>query len=202
MSNRRQTLGVLSNRRHTTFEAGLRQPVKTTTTRSRQSMAPTVSAAAQKRRQTLATSTRPSFGAGPGARKSVGAGRKSMGGGRRSLGHRQSIMAPNKGKHADPRPIKKKAYMEQEIREVIRFLCHHNYDHPITPKQLSKPTAKDFENIVLFLFSVVDNHYTFSGNIKQDVPLFYKGSFRFVCRPTVCSLLLPAGPDDRLRVSE
>jgi len=87
-------------------------------------------------------------------------------------------IAPKK-KNADPRPIKKKSFMEQEVREVIRFLCHHNFDHPITPKQLTTPTAKDFENIVLFLFGVVDKHYVFSGNIRTDVALFYKGERDF-----------------------
>jgi hypothetical protein len=195
MSNRRQTLGVLSaNRRHTSFEDGMRNPGKTTAMRSRQSMAPALASSASVentgaiRRQTLAAPARPAFGAGPGTgRKSAGGDRKSIGGSgggggadeRKSSGNRQSTsLAPNnKGsKYADPRPIKKKAYMEQEIREVIRFLCHHNYDHPITPKQLTQPTAKDFENIVLFLFTVVDRHYSFSGNIKHDIPLLYKGA--------------------------
>jgi hypothetical protein len=199
MSNRRQTLGVLSaNRRHTTFDDGQRNPVKSTAMRSRQSMAPILASSSGEnagaiRRQTLAAPARPAFGAGPGAgRKSAGGDRKSLGGGgggggggsiggeRKSSGNRQSSsIAPNSksSKYADPRPIKKKAYMEQEIREVIRFLCHHNYDHPITPKQLTQPTAKDFENIVLFLFTVVDRHYSFSGNIKHDIPLLYKGAY-------------------------
>jgi SMC interacting uncharacterized protein involved in chromosome segregation len=38
----------------------------------------------------------------------------------------------------DPRPNTDKAYIQASIRALINYLTEHNYDHPFSPKILSR----------------------------------------------------------------
>lgn len=81
------------------------------------------------------------------------------------------------GRHikSDPRPLADKAYQNQGIRALIKYLSEHAYDNPISPKILTHPTSKDFVNIVSFLFRQVDPHFKFSGPVENEIPIIFKG---------------------------
>lgn len=76
---------------------------------------------------------------------------------------------------SDPRPLTDKAFRAQCIETVIRFLSEHNYDQAISPKILHRPTGKDFEHIVLFLFRQVDSNRKFAGKFADEVTTMMKG---------------------------
>ncbi len=64
---------------------------------------------------------------------------------------------------SDPRPLGDKAFTRQSIESLIEFLVQHNYDQAISPKVLHRPTGKDFENVILFLFGLLDPHRARGG---------------------------------------
>jgi kinetochore protein NDC80 len=51
---------------------------------------------------------------------------------------------------------------------LIEFLSEHQYDHPISRKLLTRPTSKDFNNILLFLFRKVDTNYRPKTNVRME----------------------------------
>ena len=74
----------------------------------------------------------------------------------------------------DPRSIGEKQFMNNSIRQLIDYLTKHGYDGAISPKILSKPTNKDFMNIVLFLFKQYDPNYKFTGKFEDEMITMYK----------------------------
>jgi len=74
----------------------------------------------------------------------------------------------------DPRSIGEKQFMNNSIRQLIDYLNKHNYDGAISPKILSKPTNKDFMNIVLFLFKQYDPNYKFTGKFEDEMIIMFK----------------------------
>lgn len=77
----------------------------------------------------------------------------------------------------DPRPIREKAFQYSAIKSLIKFLAESSYDHPISPKILSSPSAKDFQSIFKFLYACLDPAYTWSSDKKfeEEVPYLMKG---------------------------
>ena len=69
----------------------------------------------------------------------------------------------------DPRPIKDHEFMNTEQRVLIGYLVEKNYDHQISPRTLTSPTTKDFENIASFLFRQIDSNFKFQ--LPQTVAL-------------------------------
>ena len=57
---------------------------------------------------------------------------------------------------------------------MIEFLNEHNFDHPISPKILTKTTNKDYHNIILFLFQMIDPNYQCTGKIEDEVVTMFK----------------------------
>jgi kinetochore protein NDC80 len=86
---------------------------------------------------------------------------------------RQSSLTSS-AKMSDPRPIGDKAFLNASIRQLVEYLNDHNYDHPISLKSLSKPTNKDFYNIVLFLFKQYDPNYVCAGKIEEEIVNYFK----------------------------
>jgi len=82
-------------------------------------------------------------------------------------------MAPGNLKN-DPRPLADKQFVRNNIETVIRYLSEHNYDQAISPKILHRPTGKDFENILMFLFRQVDPNWESSGKFADDVIQCFK----------------------------
>ncbi|CAM9572063.1 unnamed protein product, partial [Phaeothamnion confervicola] len=91
--------------------------------------------------------------AGGGSRLSTAAqsGRKSSNGVRRS-----STYASSGGSKQDPRPVSDKAYVNASIRALVEYLSDHGYDQPISAKILTRPSGRDFNNIMAFLFRQID----------------------------------------------
>jgi kinetochore protein NDC80 len=79
----------------------------------------------------------------------------------------------------DPRNINDKAFISASIRSLIEFLTERAYDQPISPKILTKPTNKDYHNIVLFLFRQIDPNYVPTGKIEDEIV----SMFRFLGYP-------------------
>lgn len=74
----------------------------------------------------------------------------------------------------DPRNISDKQFMNASIRTLINYLADHNYDHPISPKILTRPSNKDFNNIVLFLFKQIDPNLVMTGKFEDEVVSIFK----------------------------
>lgn len=74
----------------------------------------------------------------------------------------------------DPRNITDKAFISSSIRALIEFLTERAYDQPISPKILTKPTNKDYHNIVLFLFRQFDPNYVPTGKIEDEIVSMFK----------------------------
>lgn len=90
--------------------------------------------------------------------------RKSLGGGARAVGsardrdsgvRRSGAFMKGSTARSDPRPLGDKPFQQACIRSLISFLTANGYDHAVSPKLLSSPTAKEFMHIVQFLFRKV-----------------------------------------------
>ena len=57
---------------------------------------------------------------------------------------------------------------------MLKYLTEHNFDHSISPKILSRPSNKDFSNIVLFLFKQYDPNFTLTGKFEDEVVAMFK----------------------------
>jgi kinetochore protein NDC80 len=60
------------------------------------------------------------------------------------------------------------------VRTLIEFLTYHNYDHAISPKILNSPSGKDFNNIVQFLFRLIDQNLSCPGKFEDEVIQMFK----------------------------
>lgn len=90
-----------------------------------------------------------------------------------SIVPRSSSISTN-ARLTDPRNIGDKQFLTNSIRCLIEYLSDHNYDHPISPKILTKPTNKDYYNIVMFLFKQIDPNYTCTGKIEDEIVGMFK----------------------------
>ena len=111
-----------------------RMSLNTSSKLMRSSMAPTGRASLAAPRHSLAASQ----------------GRKSSVGVRRG-----SAYGAGTGK-ADPRPITDKNFVNDSIRALVSFLSEYGYDQPISAKILTRPSGRDFNNIMSFLFQQYD----------------------------------------------
>jgi len=96
-----------------------------------------------------------------------------------SLVPQRTSSISNQGRANDPRNINDKQFFSNSIRTLVEYLTTHNYDHPINPKTLMKPTNKDYYNIVLFLFHQIDPNYTCVGKLEDEIV----GMFKFLGYP-------------------
>ncbi|KAJ1668101.1 kinetochore-associated Ndc80 complex subunit ndc80 [Coemansia sp. RSA 1813] len=69
----------------------------------------------------------------------------------------------------DPRPIKDRNFMAKGQQRIMNYLSTHAYPGMLTPKTLSMPTAKDFQNIFKFLYGQLDPRYTYQKKFDDDV---------------------------------
>lgn len=88
--------------------------------------------------------------------------------------YRRSSAFEGASSKVDPRPIKEKSFSSFCVRTLLEYLTSHNYDYAISPKVLSKPSGKDFNNIVLFLFRQFDVHYACTGKFEDEVIAMFK----------------------------
>ncbi|GMH66951.1 hypothetical protein TrLO_g8442 [Triparma laevis f. longispina] len=92
----------------------------------------------------------------PNRQQSIG--RKSTGISRNTMGN---------GAAKDPRPLSDKGFMNASIRALLNFLMENGYDSAISPKILARPSSKDFNNIVTFLFRKIDPNFN-DGTLKFE----------------------------------
>lgn len=97
---------------------------------------------------------------------------------RSSLGARKSNIqrgsSISSARFTDPRNIGDKQFMNNSIRLLVNYLTEHNFDHAISPKILTRPSNKDFNNIVLFLFQQIDYNFVCTGKFEDEVVSFFK----------------------------
>jgi kinetochore protein NDC80 len=97
-------------------------------------------------------------------------------GGRRQStvpGHRGASMAYN-GRRTDPRPTTDRVYQQQCVQAIVTFVCENGYTMPITPKILTNPTTKDFQNIFLFMMRYLDASFKFEKRFDDEMPAVMK----------------------------
>lgn len=75
---------------------------------------------------------------------------------------------------SDPRNITDKRFVPTSIHALIDYLSAHNFDHIISPKILTSPSAKDFNNIVQFLFKQIDPNLACPGKFEDEVITMFK----------------------------
>lgn len=75
---------------------------------------------------------------------------------------------------SDPRNINDKNFIGASVRILLDYLTEHNYPQSISPKILTRPSAKDFNNIILFLFLQIDPNFKLSGKFEDEVITMFK----------------------------
>lgn len=161
--NRRQTLGSVSgnggNRRKSVGQSNSGGPgsAKARPPRGRASMIPRVG------RENLVPPTPPTP-----SNKTATSGSRS----RRSSGvsgdRRQSMVPPPAPAKTDPRPIADKNFQQECIKKLLDFLMTQGYEQPISHRSLSRPSGKDFSNIVTFMLRLVDPSFQQDGSMKIE----------------------------------
>jgi len=90
--------------------------------------------------------------------------RMSMGGNRRS-----SVMMQSMKISKDPRPLKDKQWVQEQIQLLIQYLCAHGYESSmLSPKELNPPSTKNFQYICCFLFQQIDPTFMLGGNSNSN----------------------------------
>ena len=125
----------------------------------------------QQQQQPQQSDRRASIGMNIGAprRSSIGVSRKSS-----VQAGRPSVAATATNRLVDPRNISDKQFMNNSIRTLVDYLTRHNFDHAISPKILTRPAVKDFNNIVMFLFKQIDANYQSTGKFEDEVVTVFK----------------------------
>ncbi len=83
---------------------------------------------------------------------------------RPSISNYSSSIPPPTTTRTDNRPISDKTYFNSCIKKLHSYLESNNYDHPIKLKDLSRPSGKEFQNIITFLLMKCDPSFTSSSS--------------------------------------
>lgn len=67
-----------------------------------------------------------------------------------------------------------KSYLNESLHKMADYLSTHGYQEPINLKTLSRPSTRDFKNIMGFLFRQIDPSYVPSARFEDDVLPFLK----------------------------
>lgn len=89
----------------------------------------------------------------------------------------------------DPRPVTSKAFQQESIHRLIKFLSENGYEYAISPKLLTRPTGKDFLNIVRFLIQQIDPSFQFTGKHEDDIPAVFK-ALKYAFKPLLAEASL------------
>ncbi len=179
MAHRRTTLGTLSSSGINARAGAGGPPRLSTGPAKRSSLAvPTSRAGLMSMRNRGGSG----MGSGGGGRISNGVGSRSslaassVGGRKSSAGIRRSSAYGAGGGRSDPRPISDKGFIAQSIRTLVEYLSDHGYDQPISGKILTRPSGRDFTNIMGFLFRQYDSTWQPSSGrrFEEEVIPFLK----------------------------
>lgn len=176
-NNRRQTLGAVNDnatnrRKESVGGAGIPPPTKTPkgnrrTRKSRVSMIPRITG--------RENDENPLSPAGIAAPTQASRRKASLRGGdrRKTLGHdafTPSKLAPTSSVvRTDTRPIHDKAFQQECIKKLLNFLLQNGYEYPLSQKSLSRPSGRDFTQMVTFLLRQVDPCFQESGGGKDAI---------------------------------
>lgn len=58
-----------------------------------------------------------------------------------------------------------KSYLNESLHKMADYLSTHGYQEPINLKTLSRPSTRDFKNIMGFLFRQIDPSYVVRAGI-------------------------------------
>lgn len=114
-----------------------------------------------------------------GVRKSVGSAGLSAaseaGGMNSADGRRQSVAPPAMAARIDPRPIIDKAFVNSNIKSLVTYLIATGYEEAISHKTLSRPSGKDFNQVITFLLRKIDPNFN-DGHAKfeDEVSNFFR----------------------------
>lgn len=78
---------------------------------------------------------------------------------------------------ADPRPLTSKAWINESVEQLAKFLMENDYPQRITSKILLSPTGKDFQSILTFLLRLLDPSFALStgpGKMEDEVHNVFK----------------------------
>ncbi|CEG49573.1 Centromere-associated protein HEC1 [Plasmopara halstedii] len=168
---RRTTLGPVSSSQLNSRSSVLRHPStrvsvpsKTATAFDRQSIG-----VASRRISTATglTGRRPPIGprASVKSRQSVSTNRRNS-----SYSSRTSVSGRGGARVLDPRPVNDRSYLNSCVQTLVEFLSEHMYDQTLPPALLRRgPSKKDFYNMILFLFKLVDPTFEFGIKFEEDV---------------------------------
>ena len=99
--------------------------------------------------------------------------RQSLAPSRQSMDPRRSSVY-GKGIVKDPRNIRDRTFVVASIKTLLSYLMESNYDMPISSKILNAPSAKDFQNMFLFLYKQLDPSYHLVKKFEDEVPVMMK----------------------------
>ena len=85
-----------------------------------------------------------------------------------SLSRRQSIGPAVTKIPEDPRPITDKAFQQKAIKTLLAFLKEFNYPNAVTQKSLSKPSSKEFNQVLSFMLRLTDANFQVDSNMKFE----------------------------------
>lgn len=77
----------------------------------------------------------------------------------------------------DPRAaIENKATQQTNMRNLLDFLVSNGYQYPVSLKSLSRPSSKEFYNIITFMLRMVDMNFQHESTMKfeDEVALNFK----------------------------
>ena len=91
---------------------------------------------------------------------------------RKSSARRSSAYGASRGV-PDPRPLGEKAYMNNAIREVLNFCLDNNYEQRMdfAAKPNWRSTAREFQDIAIFLFKKLDPNWQLTAKFEEEVRL-------------------------------
>lgn len=67
-----------------------------------------------------------------------------------------------------------KTYLNNSLQKMADYLSTHGYDQPINLKTLSRPSGRDFKNIMGFLFRQIDPSYVVGGSCHGESVSFVR----------------------------
>lgn len=80
----------------------------------------------------------------------------------------------------DPRNIREPAVVKMNVRTLFRFLSDSRFPGTLSETgNLLTPSAKDFQNIFMFLYHHIDRDYEVSTKFEDEVPQIVK-ALRYV----------------------
>lgn len=154
-TTRRQTLGpISSNNGGNRQQVGSAVEKKNRPPKGRASMIPRVG---------RENGIPPSTPSRPIPKQVVGSGRRSSVG----FDRRQSLGLASQPSRADPRPVSDKGFQLICVKKLLKFLLERGYEYPVSQKSLTRPSGKDFTNIMTFLLRHVDPNFQ-DGTMKIE----------------------------------